>query len=63
MFAMLLRDMELQYKQEQHVRKPSVICETQLAEGLVLKMLKYFEVILKIFEFSTCEKSKNLDWY
>ena len=28
------------------------ICPTQLADGLLLKMLKYFEVMLNIFEFS-----------
>ena len=44
--------MELKYKQEQHVRKSLVICATQLARGLLLEILKYFEVILKIFEFS-----------
>ena len=27
-------------------------CATQLAGGLLLKMLKYFEVMLNIFEFS-----------
>ena len=44
--------MELKYKQEQHVRKSFVICATQLARGLLFKMLKYFEVMLNIFEFS-----------
>ena len=33
-----------------------VICATQLSNGTLLKMLKYFEVTLNIFEFS-------LDWY
>ena len=28
------------------------ICATQLAGGLLLKMLKHFKVMLKIFEFS-----------
>ena len=28
------------------------MCMTQLAGGLLLKMLKYFEVILSIFELS-----------
>ena len=42
--------MELQYEQEQHVRKSLDICATQLAGGLLLKMIKYFEV--KIFKFS-----------
>ena len=28
------------------------MCVTQLAGDLLLKMLKYFEVIFKIFEFS-----------
>ena len=28
------------------------MCATQLAGGLLLKMLKYFKVLLNIFEFS-----------
>ena len=44
--------MELQYEQEQRVRKCFVICANQLADDLLLKMLKYFEVMLNIFEFS-----------
>ena len=28
------------------------MCATQLAGNLLLKMLKYFEFMLKIFEFS-----------
>ena len=40
-----------QYEQEKHVRKSLVICATQLAGGLLLKKLKYFEVMLNIFEF------------
>ena len=43
--------MKLQYKQE-YVIKSLVICSTQLAGDLLLKMLKYFEVMLKIFKFS-----------
>ena len=43
--------MELQYEQESHVRKSLVICATQLERGLLLKKLKYFEVMLNIFEF------------
>ena len=43
--------MEL-YEQEQHVRKSIAICATQLAGGLLLKRLKYFEVMLNIFEFT-----------
>ena len=39
-----------------HVRKSLVICATQLAGGLLLKMLKYFEVMLNIFEFSNVKK-------
>ena len=31
--------------------EPLAICATQLAGGLLLKMLKYFEVMIK-FEFS-----------
>ena len=50
--------MELQYEQEQHVRKSLAICVTQLEGGLLLKRLKYFEVKLNIFELSKvrCEK-------
>ena len=44
--------MELLYEQEEHVRKSLVICATQLAGGLLLKKLKYFEVMWNIFEFS-----------
>ena len=33
-------------------KKILVICATQLAGGLLLKKLKYPEVILNIFEFS-----------
>ena len=33
-------------------RKSHVICATQLAGDALLKKLKYFEVILNIFEFS-----------
>ena len=43
--------MELKYEQKQHVRKSIVIWATHLAGDLLLKMLKYFEVILNIFEF------------
>ena len=46
------RNMKLKYEQEQHVIKCFVIFATQLAGGLLLKMLKYLEVMLKIFEFS-----------
>ena len=35
-----------------NVRKSLVICATQLAGGLLLKKLKYFEFILNIFVFS-----------
>ena len=43
--------MELSYEHEQHVRKSLVICATQLAGGLLLKKVKYFEVMVNIFEF------------
>ena len=33
-------------------KKIRVICATQLAGGLLLKKLKYFEVVLNISEFS-----------
>ena len=35
-----------------NVRKSLVICATQLAGGLLLKKLKYFEFMLNIFVFS-----------
>ena len=53
--------MELKSKQEQHLRKSVVACATQHGDAL-LKMLKYFEVMLNIFEFFECEKLYNLDW-
>ena len=34
------------------IMKSLVICATQLAGGLLLKMVKYFKVMLEIFEFS-----------
>ena len=43
---------ELQYEQGQHVRKSLVMCTSQLASGLLLKKLKYFDAMLNIFEFS-----------
>ena len=42
---------ELQYEQEQHVRKSLDIFATQLAGGVLFKKLK-FEIMLNIFEFS-----------
>ena len=33
------------------IRKSLVICTNQLDDGLLLKELKYFEVMLNIFEF------------
>ena len=44
--------MKLYYEQGQHVRESLAICTTQLAGSLLLKKLKYFEVMLNIFEFS-----------
>ena len=35
-----------------HVIKSIDICATQLAGCLLLKIIKYFEVMLNIFEFS-----------
>ena len=43
--------MELQYEQED-LRRSVVICATQVPGSALLKMLKYFEVMLNIFEFS-----------
>ena len=37
---------------KKHVRKMFVICVTQLTDGLLLKKLKYFEVMLNTFEFN-----------
>ena len=36
-----------------NIRKSLVICGTQLAGGLLLKMLKFFKIMLNIFEFPT----------
>ena len=33
-------------------KKSLVICATQLVGGLLLKMLKYFKIMLNFFEFS-----------
>ena len=41
---------------KQYVRKSLVICATHLAGGLLLKILKYFKVMLNIFEFSHVKK-------
>ena len=35
-----------------NMKKSLVICMTQLAGGLLLKMLNYFEVMLNVFQFS-----------
>ena len=42
-------------KQDKHVRK-SVVFATQLVGDLLLKMLKYVEVMLNTFEFSHVKK-------
>ena len=34
------------------IRKPLLMYATQLAHGLLLKILKYFEVVLNFFEIS-----------
>ena len=49
-FEELLTD--LSKAQEEHVRKFVVICPSQLAGDLLMQMLKYFEVMLNIFDFS-----------
>ena len=36
--------------------KSLIICATQLEGGLLLKMFKYFEVILNVFEFPHVSK-------
>ena len=35
-----------------NVQEDPLLCATQLAGGLMLRKLKYFEVMLNIFEFS-----------
>ena len=53
LYSFIDRSMELYHEQEQHVRTALVICATELAGGLLLlNILKYFEVMLKILEFS-----------
>ena len=51
-YSLVTNNMELWYEQEQHIRKSLVICATHLTGGLLLKKLKYFEVMLNILEFS-----------
>ena len=38
------------------MQKNSILCETQLAGGFLLKMLKYFKVMVKDFEFFTMKE-------
>ena len=38
----------------------SYICATQFSGGLLLKILKYFKVMLNIFEFSYVKDSAEL---
>ena len=37
-------------------------CVNQFAGGVLLKMLKYFEGMLNIFELSSGQEIQNLDW-
>ena len=53
--------MHLKYKFEE-VLKSSIICVVQRAGRILIKMLKYFEVLLNMFELPTCMKLWNLDW-
>ena len=46
-----------------NTRKSLVIFATQLADGVLLKILKYFEICSIFLTPSSCEKLKNLDWY
>ena len=62
-YQILVSTMVLQCNQEQHVGKSVVICTTQLAGGLLLKLLKYFEFILNIFEFSYVKEIVELVYY
>ena len=55
--------MELQYEQELHVRKSLVMRATQIAGSLLLKMLKYFEVVFTFLDFPPSKKLWNLDWF
>ena len=43
------------------MRKSFVICATQLAGGELLKMIKYFEVMLTFSNSPACNKFQNLD--
>ena len=43
------------------VRKFLAICATHLTGGLLSKMVKYFEAMLKVFEFFP--PVRNLDWF
>ena len=40
-----------------------VICMTQIAGGLLLKMVKYFEAMLNISEFFRVKEIENYDWF
>ena len=37
---------------QKHMRKSLVLCETQLTGSILLKKLKYFDVMLHIFQIS-----------
>ena len=39
--------------------KSFVICASQLGTGVLLKKLKYFEVMLNIFEFSSLQEMEE----
>ena len=41
-----------------NLRKSHAICATRLAGGLLLKMLKYFEVLLNVFEYPISELAR-----
>ena len=43
------------------MRKSFVICAPQLAGGELLKMIKYFEVMLTFSNSPACNKFQNLD--
>ena len=48
---------------DEHVRKSFVIYATQLASGVLLKMQKYFEIVLKLLKSPAAKKAaNNLDW-
>ena len=46
-----IQTLKLYYKHEENLGNFLVLCKTQLTGGILLKMLKYLEVMLYIFEY------------